>query len=176
MSRFATSLMLRTVKCSAKPSKGAKKPDSRVVLLQWCATRPGVFFACDALGNVFHFDLLASPTAPVTVEALGLNNTGERTVSGRNVAFSTPRALTGGFYASAVQFAQRPGEGDVLQVRRGNPQVGKSGAERYDTEEAALYEALFRLSASRAVATSVLCVPPGMTVGNGASGDHLDRK
>lgn len=164
--------------CSGRavPSKGGKQ-SQRVVLLQWCTTRPGVFFACDAGGNVFHFDLLTTSAAPVTVETLGVSST-ERATSGRTVALSPPRALTGGFYASTILPAQRMGEGDSLQVRRGNAQVTKSSAEKYDTEEATLYEALFRLSAQRAAGTTVLCVPPGMAVrnGNGAGEDNLARK
>jgi hypothetical protein len=139
-------------------AKNAKKDSNKVVLLQWCATRPAVFFATDAAGNVYHFDLHANAAAPVGVETVGVT----AALTPRTVAVSQPRPGTGNYYVSLVVPAKRAGEGDALSVRRGNSQVTKSTVERYNSEEVRLYEMLFQFSSVKAAAHSVAFVPPGM--------------
>jgi hypothetical protein len=138
-------------------AKTVKKDANKVVLLQWCATRPAVFFATDAAGNVYHFDLHVNAATPVGVETVGVT----AALTPRTIAVSQPRPGTGNYFVSLVVPAKRAGEGDALSVRRGNSQVTKSTVERYNAEEARLYETLFQFSAVKASAPTVAFVPAG---------------
>lgn len=124
-------------------NKGSEGRKHSVVLLQWCATRPSVFFAADQAGFLYHFDLHTQPQMPLSVESIDVTDKIVR----NNIDISHPRVGTGLYYVSAVCSSGK--NCDVVHVRRGNTQITKVSNVQSDMENDALLQSLYRLSAQR---------------------------
>lgn len=136
--------------------KGSKNKTSdgkhSVVLLQWCATRPSVFFAADQAGNLYHFDLHVQPHMPLSVESIDVTDQ----LKVNNMDISHPRVGMGLYYVSAVCSSGK--SADCVSVRRGNTQITKVSNVQSDQENVALLQSLHRLSANKLSNTSVMYV------------------
>lgn len=125
---------------SGSMHKGDRK--CSVVKLQWCSTRPSVFFAADQAGNVYHFDLHTQPNMPLSVESVDVTDK----LSSGSIDVSHPRIGTGVYYVGVVR---NNSASDCISVRRGNTQITKVSDVQSDAENAALLQSLHRLSANR---------------------------
>ena len=132
--------------------KGKNSEKHTVVMLQWCATRPSVFFAADQAGNLYHFDLHVQPHMPLSVESIDVTDK----LMVNNIDISHPRVGTGLYYVSAVCSSGK--SADCVSVRRGNTQITKVSNVQSDQENIALLQSLHRLSANKLSNTSVTYV------------------
>jgi len=146
-------------------SSGGGKEDKRcgVVKLQWCSTRPSVFFAADQAGNVYHFDLHTQSHMPLSVEPVEVTDK----LSGGSIDVSHPRIGTRVHYVGVVK---NNSASDCVSVRRGNTQITKVSDVQSDAENAALLQSLHRLSANRLHNNSV------SYVSEGSDDSNLQRK
>jgi len=140
---------------------------SRVVMVQWCSSRAGVFFAANKAGCLFHFNLLQNMAAPVHVAPLEVAH---KLRSRHSIDVSRVRPGTGAFYVTVMSSSSHSSSsggggggddsGDVLYARRGSARLAKCMPNQLIQEEVQLRASLHQLSAKRCETPSVMYLPP----------------